>query len=293
MDVPEGKPTRIKTMYIDQDYLETLGINLVAGQNFASAFATRSNDGVILNESAAREMGIGRTTGQKVLMNWGDIVKTTGTVVGIVQDFHIRSLHHKIEPLALRMHLDYVGPGGHARHLVAKLGPGSVPTTLQFLAQKWAEIAPAQHFSYTFLDTYFDFDQLYRNETRLMKVFGTFSGLAILVAFLGMFGLASFTAERRTKEIGIRRVLGASASRVVVLLSKDFVKLVIIAIVIAWPVAYYAADTWLHDFAYRVDIGWWTFALSGALALGIALLTVGWQAARAARANPADVLRQE
>lgn len=293
MDVPESKPTRIKTMYIDQDYLETLGINLLAGKNFASAFATTSNDGVILNESAAREMGIGRTTGQKVHMNWGDIVKTTGTVVGIVQDFHIRSLHHKIEPLALRMHLDNVGLGGHARYLVAKLRPGSVPTTLQFLRDKWGEIAPSQRFRYTFLDTHFDFDQLYRNETRLMKVFGTFSGLAIFVAFLGLFGLASFIAESRTKEIGIRRVLGASASSVVALLSKDFVKLVIIAIVIAWPVAYYASDTWLQNFAYRVDVGWWTFALSGALALGIALLTVGWQAIRAARANPADVLRQE
>ena len=226
-------------------------------------------------------------------MNWADIVKTTGTVVGIVQDFHIRSLHHIIEPLALRMHLDYVGLGGHARHFVAKLRPGSVPPTLQFLRDKWAVIAPAQHFSYTFLDTYFDFDQLYRNETRIMNVFGTFSGLAIIVSFLGLFGLASFTAERRTKEIGIRRVLGASAFSVVALLSKDFAKLVIIAIVIAWPVAHYAADTWLQNFAYRVDVGWWTIALSGALALGIALLTVGWQAIRAARANPADVLRQE
>ncbi len=292
MGATGSKEATIKTWYIDQDYLETLGVNLVAGRNFTSAFATKSSDGVILNESAARLLGIGRNTGQTVHMNFGDIVKSTGEILGIVQDFHIRSLHHKIEPLALRLHLDNLGVG-HARHLVAKLRPGSVPPTLQFLRDKWAEIAPSQHFSYTFLDSYFDFDQLYRNETRLMEVFGAFSGLAILVAFLGLFGLASFTAERRTKEIGIRRVLGASASSVVALLSKDFVKLVIIAIVIAWPVAHFAADTWLQDFAYRVDVGWWTFALSGALALCIALLTVGWQAARAARAIPADVLRQE
>ena len=294
IDVPESKPTRIKTMYIDQDYLETLGINLVAGQNFTSAFATRSNDGVIFNESAAREMGIGRTTGQKVHMNWGDIVKTTGTIVGIVQDFHIRSLHHKIEPLALRMHLDKAGgPGGHATHLVAKLRPGSVPTTLQYLREKWVDLAPSQYFSYTFLDTYFDFDQLYQSETRLIRVFGAFSGLAIFVAFLGLFGLASFTAENRTREIGIRKVLGASVSNVVALISRDFVVLVIIAIVIAWPVAYYGAEAWLQSFAYRVSVGWWAFALAGALALGMALLTVGWQAGRAARANPADVLRHE
>ena len=180
MDAPESKPTGIKTMYIDPDYLETLGINLVAGQNFTSIFATRTYDGVILNESASREMGIGRKTGQKVHMNWADEVKTTGTIVGIVQDFHIRSLHHNIEPLALRMHLDRVGLGGYARRLVAKLRPGSVPATLPFLREKWADFAPSQYFRYTFLDTYFDFDQLYQAETRLMRVFGAFSGLAIL-----------------------------------------------------------------------------------------------------------------
>ena len=293
MDAPESKPTGIKTMYIDPDYLETLGINLVAGQNFTSIFATRTYDGVILNESASREMGIGRKTGQKVHMNWADEVKTTGTIVGIVQDFHIRSLHHNIEPLALRMHLDRVGLGGYARRLVAKFRPGSVPATLPFLRDKWAELAPSERFRYTFLDTYFDFEQLYQNETRLMRVFGAFSGLAIFVAFLGLFGLASFTAENRTREIGIRKVLGASVSNVVALISRDFVVLVIIAIVIAWPVAYYGAEAWLQSFAYRVSVGWWTFALSGALALGIALLTVGWQAGRAARANPADVLRHE
>ena len=294
IDVPESKPTRIKTMYIDQNYLETLGINLVAGQNFTSAFATRSNDGVIFNESAARVMGIGRTTGQKVHMNWGDIVKTTGTIVGIVQDFHIRSLHHKIEPLALRMHLDKAGgPGGHATHLVAKLRPGSVPTTLPYLREKWVDLAPSQYFSYTFLDTYFDFDQLYKDETRLIRVFGAFSGLAIFVAFLGLFGLASFTAENRTREIGIRKVLGASVTNVISLVSRDFVVLVIFAIVIAWPVAYLGAEAWLRNFAYRVSVGWWTFPLSGALVLGLALLTVGWQAGRAARANPVDVLRHE
>ena len=293
IDAPESKPTIIKTMYIDQDYLETLGINLVAGQNFKSAFATKSYDGVIFNESAAREMGIGRTTGQKVHMNLGNVVETNGTIVGIVRDFHIRSLHHKIEPLALRLHLDNVGVRGHARHLVARLRPENVPATLQFLRDKLAEFAPSQHFRYTFLDTYFDFDHLYQNETRLMRVFGTFSGLAVFLAFLGLFGLAYFTTENRTREIGIRKVLGASDSDVVALVSRDFVVLVIIAIVIAWPVVYFGAEALLQNFAYRVGVGWWTFPLSGAMALGLALFTVGWHARRAARANPADVLRQE
>ena len=126
-----------------------------------------------------------------------------------------------------------------------------------------------------------------------MRVFGAFSALAIFVAFLGLFGLASFTAESRTREIGIRKVLGASEVDLVALISRDFVFLVIIAIVIAWPLAYFGAETWLQDFAYRVDVGWWTFALAGALTLAMALLTVGWQAGKAARANPADVLRNE
>ncbi len=292
MDVPEGRPTEINTMYIDQDYLETLGIELIAGQSFRSIFASRSFDGVILNESAARVMGIGTTTGQKVHMNWGGEVETTGTIVGIVQDFHIRSLHHKIVPLALRLNMDPRSVW-HAPDLVVRLRPGTFPAALSFLRDKCAELALSIHFRYTFLDTYFDFDQLYKDETRLMRVFGAFSGLAILVALLGLFGLASFTVERRNREIGIRKVAGASVTSVVALVSRDFVVLVIIAIVIAWPVAYFGAEAWLQSFAYRVDVEWWTFALSGVFVLVMALLTVGWQAHIAARANPADVLRHE
>ena len=292
MDAPVSKPTRITTMYIDQDYLETLGIELIAGQNFRSVFASRSYDGVILNESAARMMGIGTTTGQKVHMNWGDLVESNGTIVGIVRDFHIRSLYHKIVPLALRLNMD---PGyvWHAPDLVIKLRPGTFAAALSFLREKSVELALSVHFRYKALDTYLDFDKLYKDETRLMRVFGAFSGLAILVSLLGLFGLASFTVERRNREIGIRKVSGASTANVIAVVSRDFVVLVIIAIAIAWPVAYFGAESWLQNFAYRVDVGWWTFALSGALALGLALVTVGWQARRAARANPVDVLRYE
>ena len=292
MDAPEGRPTEIYTMFIDKDYLETLGIKLIAGQSFRSIFATGSYDGVILNESAARLMGIGTTTGQRVHMNWGDELESTGTIVGIVQDFHIRSLHHKIVPVALRLNMDprrLMAASG----LVVKLRPGTLPAALSFLRDKCAELALSIHFRYTFLDTYFDFDQLYQDEKRVMRVFGAFSGLAIFVALLGLFGLASFAVERRNREIAIRKVAGASVTSVVALVSRDFVVLVIIAIVIAWPVAYFGAESWLQNFAYRVDVGWWTFALSGALALGLALVTVGWQARRAARANPVDVLRYE
>ena len=292
MDAPVNKPTRITTMYIDQDYLETLGIELIAGQNFRSVFASRSYDGVILNESAARMMGIGTTTGQKVHMNWGDLVESNGTIVGIVRDFHIRSLYHKIVPLALRLNMD---PGyvWHAPDLVIKLRPGTFAAALSFLREKSVELALSVHFRYKALDTYLDFDKLYKDETRLMRVFGAFSGLAILVSLLGLFGLASFTVERRNREIGIRKVSGASTTSVIAVVSRDFAVLVIIAIAIAWPVTYFGAERWLENFAYRIDVGWWPLALSGAFALGMALLTVGWQARRAARANPVDVLRYE
>ena len=292
LDAPEGRPTEINTMYIDQDYLETLGIELIAGQGFRSIFASGSHDGVILNESAAQLMGIGTTTGQRVHMNWGDEIETTGTIVGIVQDFHIRSLHHKIVPLALRLNMD-PRRVWQAPNLVVKLRRGTLPAALSFLREKSAELALSLHFHYTFLDTYFDFDQLYQDETRLMRVFAAFSGLAIFVALIGLFGLESFAVERRNREIGIRKVAGASDTSVVARVSRDFAVLVIIAIIIAWPVAYFGAEAWLQNFAYRVDVGWWTFALSGAVVLGLALVTVGWQARRAARANPVDVLRYE
>ncbi len=292
MDAPEGRPAEIYTMYIDQDYLETLGIELIAGQSFGSIFATPSYDGVIFNESAARLMGIGTETGQTVHMNWSDEIETTGTIVGIVQDFHIRSLHHKIVPVALRLNMDPRGVS-QALDLVVRFRPGTIVGSLSFLRDKCAELALSIHFHYTLLDTYFDFDQLYQDETRVMRVFGAFSGLAILIALLGLFGLASFTVERRSREIGIRKVSGASTTSVIAVVSGDFVVLVIIAVAIAWPVTYFGAERWLENFAYRVDVGWWSFALAGALALGLALLTVVWHAGKAARANPADVLRHE
>lgn len=291
LDKPNREPTYLKTMYIDQYYLKTLGLDLIEGQNFQSIFASESHNGIILNESAARKLGINKTVGQKVNMHMS-IFEDTGTVMGIVRDFHIQSLHHKIEPLALRLHIK---PGyiWNAIHFAIKIHPNAIPETLTFLKEKWADLAPTQHFHYTFLDTYFNFDQLYQKETRLMRVFGAFSLLTIFVAFLGLFGLASFTAESRTKEIGIRKVFGASVTNIITLLSKDFVKLMIIANLIAWPTAYHITHNWLQNFAYRITLGWEIFVLSGTLALALALLTVGWQAVRAAHANPVDTLRVE
>jgi putative ABC transport system permease protein len=177
------------------------------------------------------------------------------------------------------------------RSISIRLRPDDIPSALTFLQEKWQEYRPDYPFSYYFIDE--RFNQRYENEEKLGKLFSLFSLLAIAVACLGLFGLAAFTAEQRTKEIGIRKVLGASVAGILSLLSKDFVKLVVVANIIAWPVAWYAMNRWLQDFAYRIDIGWWVFAFAGGLALLIALLTVSTQAIKAALANPVESLRYE
>jgi len=282
---------RIKTLFVDQNYVEMLNLTFIAGQNFTSTFTKEYQTTLILNESAAREMSLD-TAAIGQLVTIPGLLNETGIIVGFVKDFHIRSLHHKIEPLVLRLHYD-PDFAWHASHLVVKFHPGTLPQTLSYLKAQWAKLAPNHPFTYTSLDTYWDFDQLYQQETRLMRIFGAFSMLAIFVAFLGLVGLASFTAESRTKEIGIRKVFGASVTNIITLLSKDFVKLIVIANLIAWPTAYYVAHNWLQNFAYRITLGWGIFALSGILALCLALITVGWQATKTAQANPVDTLRVE
>jgi len=181
--------------------------------------------------------------------------------------------------------------GASVWYVSVRIRPENPASTLAFLKSKWQALVPEQPFEYFFLDS--DFDRLYRAEERTGRIFGYFSALAILIACLGLFGLAAFAAERRTKEIGVRKVLGASVANVTALLSMDFVKLVLFANLIAWPVAWYAMNQWLQNFAYRVEMRWWVFALAGGLALFIALFTVSTQAIKAALANPVEALRYE
>jgi putative ABC transport system permease protein len=202
-----------------------------------------------------------------------------------VENFHYNSLHREIEPLVL-----YIEPP-HFEYFSVRLVPDDIPQTLDFLKTKWGELVPGEPFKYTFLDE--DLDRLYKDEKKLRELFTIATFLAVFVACLGLFGLATFTTEQRTKEIGIRKVLGASVFEIAFLLSKEFSRWVLVSNIIAWPVAWYAMSKWLQNFTYRVTIMPWTFLLAALLAFLIALLTVSYNAVRAARTNPVEALRYE
>jgi putative ABC transport system permease protein len=276
--------------YVSHDYLPTLGVEMAAGRNFSRAFSTDSAGGFIINEAAAKKLGwgspeeaVGKTFDRVEGAN--PITFKEGRIIGVVEDFHFKSLHQAIEPIVLELSPNAYG------YVIVRIQPQNIPQTLAFLEEKMRQFSPSYPFNYFFQDEYFD--NLYRNEERLREVFGYFTFLAIFIACLGLFGLASFTTEKRIKEIGIRKVLGASVAGIVGLLSKDFVRLVLVAIAVATPLAYFAMNRWLQDFAYRINISWWVFALAGGMALVIALLTVSTQAIKAALANPVDSLRYE
>ncbi len=292
---PEGQragenPVSMQIWPADYGYIQTLGMEIVAGRNFSEAFGADSS-AVILNERAAKLFGFDDPLG-KTIHTWAftpgrgiDRDRVIAyTVIGVVKDFHFASLKSNIGALGMRL--------GRSRDLMSfRFKVNDAAALIAFLENKWKAFAPDQPFAYSFLDE--RFSNMYRAEQKVGNVFSVFAGLAIFTACLGLFGLASFMAEQRTKEVGIRKVLGATAMNVTALLSKDFVKLVLVANLIAWPVAWYAMNRWLQDFAYRVNIGWWVFALAGGLALLIALLTVSAQAIKAALANPVEALRYE
>jgi putative ABC transport system permease protein len=280
-DEKETGKRRMKIVVVDYGFFETLGIAIVEGRTFSQSFGTDAGAGFILNESAMEEFGWKSAVGRKFGAAWSN---KAGAVIGVVEDFHFESLHQRIEPMVFFME-DW------RQYIVVRLRAADYGATLAFLREQWQKIAPHRPFEYSFLDE--EFDRLYKSEEKIGRLFGYFTGLAIFIAGLGLFGLAAFAAEQRTKEIGIRKVLGASVANVVTLLSKDFVKLVLLANVIAWPAAYFAMNKWLQNFAYRIEIGWWVFALAGGLALLIALATVSTQAIKAALANPVEALRYE
>jgi putative ABC transport system permease protein len=287
--IPEGftmdQMQYMGELYVDHDYIPAMGIEIAAGRNFSADLQTDRDQSVIINETAARKFGwdspVGKTI-QEISMSQKLSKKI---VIGVVKDFHMESLHKQISPL-------FIGYTTHnLNSLTLRISPQNIPETMTFVGSKMKEFDPSRPFEYSFLDD--SFDALYRSEDRLSRIFSYFSVLAVFIACLGLFGLASFTAEQRTKEIGIRKVLGASVSGIVVSLSREFTKWVLLANIIAWPVAYYFLYRWLHGFAYRITIGWDVFILAAVVSLVIAWLTVGYQAIRAAIANPADSLRYE
>ena len=265
---------------VDYDYLETFGLKMAQGRFFSKEFSTDASDAYVVNQAAVRAMDMDDPIG-KELRVW-DLSKR---IIGVVEDYHFESLHNKIIPMAMR-----IDPTWHNQACV-RISPHRIPDTLAFLGSKWKEIYPEYPFEYRFLDE--TIQSQYRSEQAIGKIVTVFTILALFISCLGIFGLSSFTAEQRTKEIGIRKVLGATVSSIIKHISKEFVILVIIANIIIWPLAYFLLNRWLQTFAYRIDIGWWTFVLTGISVLVVSLLTVSWQIIRAATANPVDSLRYE
>jgi len=285
----EGKTDEVydwETLFADYDFIKTMGIEVGEGRDFSRDFPTDLRDAVILNETAVRELGWDNAVGKRIERT--SFPRRHSEIIGVVKDFHTQSLHHAIQPLVIGLfpaEADYIG------FFLVKIRTKNVSETLAFLRAKWQAWAPDRPFNYSFLDE--DYDALYRSETQLLQIFAAFAGLAILIACLGLFGLASFMAESRTKEIGIRKTLGASIPDICALLSRDFVKLVVLANLIAWPIAHYTMRQWLQSFAYRINLGVSVFLVAGATAVAIAVLTVSVQSIKAAQMNPVDALRYE
>ncbi|HEY4108465.1 ABC transporter permease [Puia sp.] len=267
---------------VDYDYVPTLGLPIAKGRNFSRDFPTDTANGVLINETAAADLGWGHTDPiGKVLVRSG---RKEYRVVGVIKDFHYLSAKQKIAPLMLLL-------GHNEGGMLVKVNTADVAPFLASVRQRWAAFHPKGPFSYYFLDD--RFAHLYTAEQRTGRLFTAFTFIAILIAGLGLFGLAAYMAEQRTKEIGIRKVLGASVGSVLVLVSKEFLVLVGLAFLIAVPVTWWAMSQWLHEFAYRTAVSWWIFPLAGASALAIAILTISYQAARAATANPIKSLHNE
>jgi putative ABC transport system permease protein len=274
------------TNRVGPTFNETLGLKLLAGRTLPTApkAETDTTVQVVVNKTAVDFMGY--TPAQAISKIAPNLFGNRAEIVGVVDDFHFESLHKPIGAYAFHNANTEGQP-----YLLVKTQTQNLPETMRQMEAVFRRNVPNSAFEFTFLDQHLN--TLYRSEQRTAQVVLIFAGLAILVACLGLFGLATFTAEQRTKEIGVRKVLGASVASIVTLLSKDFLKLVLIAILIASPIAWYAMTRWLQDFAYKIDIEWWVFALAGLLAVGIALLTVSYQSVKAALMNPVKSLRSE
>lgn len=288
---PEAAPLKDLTLssYLaDEDFIPTLGMKIIKGSNFSKENLADCQSGVLLNEEAAKKIGWSDPIGQYITYPGGNNSKFK--VIGILKDFNSESLRTAIAPFAV-FHEASKTYSIRSSCVVVRVRAGQTRAAVEILERQWKQFTGDSALDYTFLDE--DFDRQYRSEQRLGQVLGVFTAIAIVIACLGLFGLAAYIAEQRTKEIGIRKVLGASVGSIIGLLSKDFLKLVAIAIVVAVPLAWYGMNRWLQDFAYRVNITAWMFLLAGGLALVIAFATVAGQAWRAARANPVNALRSE
>ena len=273
----------MQTWVIDHDYITTMGMEILKGRGFSKDFRGDSS-AMIINETTAALLQFDDPVGKNIYANNGHGNMTTYTIIGVVRNFHFESLRQTIGPLCFTL-------GNNPGFASFKVSAANVKNLVSQVENKWKSMLSSVPFSYRFLDD--AFDEMYRTEQRTGKLGLSLAIIAILIACLGLFGLATYMAEQRTKEIGVRKVLGATVSNIAGILSKDFLKLVIISAVFAFPLAWWSMHKWLEDFAYRVNIGWWIFIAAGVIALLIALLTVSFQAIKAAIANPVKSLRTE
>ena len=273
----------IKSLSVDEDFIPAYQIEMVAGRNFSRDYGTDKTSGFILNETAARQLGW-KNPSEAIGSGFG-YGQSRGQIIGITKDYHFESLHQKIVPLVMMYQANRLG------RVSVHISGNNPQEAIGHIESFWRSKYPDVPFSYEFLDQ--RFGKLYATEQTQQLLFGLFAGIAIFISCLGLLGLSMFMAELRTKEIGVRKVLGASVGSLVALLSQDFLKLVLIAIVIASPIAWYGMHNWLQDFAYHTEIQWWVFVLAGVLAIGISLVTISFQSIKAALMNPVKSLRSE
>ncbi|MBJ6119288.1 ABC transporter permease [Pontibacter sp. BT310] len=280
----------VTQLMVDFDYIKTLDVKLVAGRAFSKEYKTDADHAYMINETAVKELGYGtpeNALGKTLIWPiWNDVNPDSmkeGKIIGVVKDFHFKSLYDKVDPTVLQ-----IFPGANVK-VAVKVDAANMANTIDQVKKVWAKFSPDYPLEYIFMDQ--NFEKMYKAEDKLKTLLWIFTGLAIFVACMGLFGLAAYAAERRKKEIGIRKVLGADNGSIVALLSKEFLMLVIMAALVAFPLAWYAMHNWLEDFAYRVDISLWVFLVAGIVAALIAFLTISYQALKAARANPILNLR--
>jgi len=282
-----GKHYEAYEYYIDENYLAVMGLQLLSGRNLDPAIAADNRTSVVVNETLLKTFGwtMEEAIGKR-LAGYSENPERLPTIIGVVRDFHYRSFHEEVLPQMFHHFADYA-----PRKFFVRLRPGNPALALAMMQKVWHSVVPDLPFTYSFLDE--DLDAFYKAEARWSAIVGWAGGISIFLGCLGLFGLAALASVNRTKEIGVRKVLGATVAGLAGLLSKDFVKLVLVANFLAWPIAYFAMSKWLQNFAYRVDFNWWIFAMAGGLTVAIALLTVSAQAIKAALANPVEALRYE
>jgi putative ABC transport system permease protein len=275
--------TELAIYLADYNYLDQYSIPIIAGRGFSEQYAADSTASMLINETALKKLRF-KNADEVIGIHVGMYPKD-GEVIGVFKDFHFESLQKSVAPLVIR-----VIPSKFMLFSI-EINSGNIRKTIAEIEKTWSKLVPQRPLEFSFLDE--SYNKQYQSEIQFGKVFVVFTSLAIIVACLGLFGLVLFSIQQRTKEIGIRKVLGASVTGITSLLSKDFIRLVFIAILIASPISWYAMTKWLQDYSYRIEISWWLFVIAGSLAVLIALLTISFHAIKAAIANPVKSLRME